>query len=38
MGLGAVVEGLDFLDFGFEGAPDGDEVLEGTELEMVLVF
>lgn len=38
MGLGAVVEGLDFLDFGFEGAPDGDEVLEGTELEVVLVF
>lgn len=38
MGLGAVVERLDFLDFGFEGAPDGDEVLEGTELEVVLVF
>lgn len=34
----AVMKGVDFLDFGFEGAPDGDEVLEGAELEVVVVF
>lgn len=38
VGCGAVVEGVEFFDFGFEGTPDGDEVLESAELEVVPVI